>query len=168
MRFESQAALGVAVVLLGGSRLTDRRYRAGLALASLAALLVLMLRLSLHLSVPMGDYANFIEDRHNFKRYFGEAVSFQFHLGGAIVHIFDAAFGATSHSPVRAFDALARVAAVLFVLGLGLFAMREQWSARVLRYAGLAIAVPTTLLLLQRPDTGKRAKKKPCFTRAFL
>jgi hypothetical protein len=154
MKFESQAALGVAAVLLGGSLFTDRRYRAGLALASLTVLLVLMLRLSLRLSVPMGDYANFIEDRHNFKRYFGDAVNFQFHLGGAIVHMFDAAFGATRHSPIQAFDALARVAAILFVLGLGLFAVRERWSARVLRYAALAVAVPTTLLFFGYHEFG--------------
>ncbi len=38
---------------------------------------------------------------------------------------------------MQAFDALARIAAVLFVLGLGLFAVRDRWSARVLRYVAL-------------------------------
>jgi hypothetical protein len=76
MRFESQVALGVAAVMLGGLLLRDRRQRAGLALAALAALLVLMLRLSLHLKVPMGDYDNFVEDREHFERFFGEVVSF--------------------------------------------------------------------------------------------
>jgi hypothetical protein len=154
MKFESQVALGIAAVMLGGSLLSDRRQRAGLSLALLAGLLVLMLRLSLHLKVPMGDYDDFIEDREHFENYFGDAVAFQFHLGGTIVHLFDGAFGATSHSPVRAFDALARIAAVLFVLGLGLFAVRERWSARVLRYAALAIAVPTTLLFFGYHEFG--------------
>lgn len=154
MRFESQLALGIAAVMLGGSLLTDRRQRAGLSLALLAGLLVLMLRLSLHLKVPMGDYDSFSEDRDHFERYFGDAVGFQYHLGGAIVHLFDGWFGATEHSPVRAFDALARVAAVIFVLSLGLFAVRERWSARVLRYAALAIAVPTTLLFFGYHEFG--------------
>ncbi|HEY8772987.1 MAG TPA: hypothetical protein VIM05_00335 [Gaiellaceae bacterium] len=154
MRFESQAALGIAAVMLGGSLLRDRRQRAGLSLALLGGLLVLMLRLSLHLKVPMGDYDNFVEDRDHFERYFGDAVGFQYHLGGTIVHLFDGWFGSTEHSPVRAFDALARVAAVLFVLGLALFAVRERWSARVLRYAALAIAVPTTLLFFGYHEFG--------------
>jgi hypothetical protein len=154
MRFESQVTLGIAAVLLGSSILTDRRLRAGLVLTSLTTILVLMLRLSLHLSVPMGDYANFTEDRHHFKKYFVHAVSFQYHLGGAMVRILDAAFGRTSHSPVQAFDALARIAAVLFVLGLGLFVVRERWSARALRYAALAIAVPTTLLFFGYHEFG--------------
>jgi hypothetical protein len=154
MRFESQVALGIAAVMLGGSLLTDRRRRAGLALASLAALLVLMLRLSLHLKVPMGDYDNFVEDRGHFEGYFVDAVAFQFHLGGAIVRLLYDAFGATSHSPVQAFDGLARIAAVLFVLGLGLFALRERCSARVLRYAALAIAIPTTLLFFGYHEFG--------------
>jgi hypothetical protein len=154
MHSESGAALGVAAVLLGGSLLTDRRQRAALTLASLAALLVLMLRLSLHLSVPMGDYANFTEDKHHFNKYFGDTVSFQYHLGGAIVHIFNGLFGSTSHSPVQAFDALARVAATLFVLALGLFAFRVRWSAQALRYVGLAVAVPTTLLFFGYHEFG--------------
>lgn len=154
MRVESLEALGVAAVLLGGSLLPDRRRRGGLALLSLATLLVLMLRLSLHLAVPMGDYDNFVQDRDHFEDYFGQAVSFQYHLGGAIVHVLDAAFGATKHSPVQAFDALARIAAALFVLGLGLFVLRERWSERALRYAALATAVPTTLLFFGYHEFG--------------
>jgi hypothetical protein len=151
---ESGVALGVAAVLLGGSLLAERRQRAALALVSSAALLVLMLRLSLHLSVPMGDYDNFIEDRDHFHRYFGDAVSFQFHLGGAIVHILDGLFGSTEHSPVQAFDALARIAAILFVLALVLFALRERWSRQALRYVGLAVAIPTTLLFFGYHEFG--------------
>ncbi len=70
------------------------------------------------------------------------------------MHLFDGAFGATSHSPVQAFDALARSAAVVFVLGLGLFTVRERWSPRVLRYAALAIAIPTTLLFFGYHEFG--------------
>jgi hypothetical protein len=154
MRGESQAALGVAAVLLGGSLVSDSRRRAALVLAALAALLALMLRLSLHLSVPMGDYDNFVEDRHHFHKYFGEAVSFQYHLGGAIVHGLDLAFGMTSHSPVQAFDALARIAAILFVLALGLFAWHRRWSRQTLRYLALAVAVPTTLLFFGYHEFG--------------
>src|SRR5438093_4923717 len=146
MHGESGAALGIAGALLCGSLIADRRWRAWGVLALLAVLLALMLRLSLHLSVPMGDYDNFVEDRHHFEKYFGDSVSFQYHLGGAIVHGLNAAFGATSSSPVKAFHALARIVAVVFALSLGLFASHQQWSPHVLRYVALAVAVPTTLL----------------------
>jgi hypothetical protein len=154
MHGESGAALGVAAVFLVGSLVVERRVRAVLTVSSLAALLVVMLRLSLHLSVPMGDYANFVEDRHHFHKYFGESVSFQYHLGGALVHGLDAAFGSRSGSPVQAFDALARIAAVLFALSLGLFALNQRWSARALRYVALAVAVPTTLLFFGYHEFG--------------
>jgi hypothetical protein len=70
------------------------------------------------------------------------------------VHEFDAAFGADSHSPVRAFDALARLAATAFVAALALFAMYLRWSARALRYVALAVAVPTTLLFFGYHEFG--------------
>jgi hypothetical protein len=154
MHIESAAALAVAAALLACVSLSDRRKRVLVALAALGVLLVLMLRLSLHLSVPMGDYANFIESRHNFNRYFGDQVNFQFHLGGVIVRGFDAAFGADARSAIAAFDALARLAAVTFVVALGLFALYLRWSAQVLRYVGLAVAVPTTLLFFGYHEFG--------------
>lgn len=154
MHSESWAALAVALVLLAGSLFSDPRLRGALVLALLGTLLILMLRLSLHLSVPMGDYDNFVQDRDHFRDYFVGSVSFQYHLGGVIVRGFDAAFGSTAHSPVQAFGALARTAAVLFVLGLGLFAFLEQWSARVLRYVALAVAIPTTLLFFGYHEFG--------------
>jgi len=154
MHLESGAALAVAAALLGGSVLRDRRKRAVAALVSLGVLLALMLRLSLHLSVPMGDYANFVESRHNFNRYFGDQVNFQFHLGGVIVRGFDAAFGADARSAIAAFDALARLAAVVLVVALALLALHLRWSARALRYIALAIAVPTTLLFFGYHEFG--------------
>ena len=154
MHGESGAALGVAAVLLAGSVVADRRWRSWVLLGSLAVLLAVMLRLSLHLSVPMGDYSNFIEDRHNFQRYFGDSVWFQYHLGGAMVHELDAAFGSTPGSPVKAFHALARIAAVLFTLSLAFFALQQRWSGHVLRYVALAVAVPTTLLFFGYHEFG--------------
>jgi hypothetical protein len=154
VHIESVAALGLGVALLGGSVLRDERKRCVVVAVSLATLLALMLRLSLHLSVPMGDYANFVESRHNFKRYFGEHVNFQFHLGGAIVHELDAAFGADSRSPVASFDALARLAAGVFVVSLGVFAAQMRWTSQVVRYVALAIAVPTTLLFFGYHEFG--------------
>jgi hypothetical protein len=146
--------LGLASALLAGSLLRDARARIVLVALSLVVLLALMLRLSLHLSVPMGDYSNFVESRHNFKRYFGDRVNFQFHLGGAIVHELDAAFGADSGSPAAAFAALARLAAGLFVVSLAAFAAQMRWTSHVVRYVALAIAVPTTLLLFGYHEFG--------------
>ena len=119
----------------------------------MGVLLALMLRLSLHLSVPMGDYSNFVESRHNFHRYFGNQVNFQFHLAGAVVHELNAAFGDDKNSPVAAFDALARLAAGVFVAALTVFALLTRTSQAV-RYVALAIAVPTTLLFFGYHEFG--------------
>jgi hypothetical protein len=154
VHIESAATLALGFALLGGSLLRDVRTRTFVVALSLAVLLALMLRLSLHLSVPMGDYANFIESRHNFERYFGDRVNFQFHLGGAIVHELDAAFGADSRSAVAAFDALARLAAGLFVLALAGLAALMRWTPQVVRYVALAISVPTTLLFFGYHEFG--------------
>jgi hypothetical protein len=153
VRIESAAALGLAAVLLSASLLGEVRTRLVVLLVSMGVLLALMLRLSLHLSVPMGDYANFVESRHNFRRYFGDHVNFQFHLAGAVVHELDAAFGADKRSPVAAFDALARLAAVVFVSALTLFAVLMR-TARAVRYVALAISVPTTLLFFGYHEFG--------------
>jgi hypothetical protein len=154
VHIESAATLALGVALLGGSLLRELRTRSIVLALSLAVLLALMLRLSLHLSVPMGDYANFVESRHNFERYFGDSVNFQFHLGGAIVHELDAAFGSDSRSAVAAFDALARLAAGLFVLALAVFAALMRWTSQVVRYVALAISVPTTLLFFGYHEFG--------------
>jgi hypothetical protein len=101
----------------------------------------------------MGDYGEFIKDKHTFHENFDE-LQFQYHLGSAIVRGLNAAFGGTSHSPPKAFDTLARLASVAFVLGLLWLLYHLEFSTRVVRYCAMAVTAPVTLLLFGYHEFG--------------
>jgi hypothetical protein len=101
----------------------------------------------------MGDYGNFVESRHAFHQHFDQ-LQFQFHLGAAIVRGLDSAFGRTAHSPAQAFDTLARLGSVVFVLGLLWLLHEHGFSTRVLRYCAIVVVAPTTLLLFGYHEFG--------------
>jgi hypothetical protein len=151
---ESWTSLAVAGVIFGGSFLRRRELRLIVTLAASTALLVAMLRLPLHLSIPEGDYRNFVQDRFHFHNYMAEQVNFQYHLSSQIVRGIDAALGSTNSSPVAAFHWLSRLFALVFVgclVGLGFL---ENWSERVVRYLALAVAVPTVALFFGYHEFG--------------
>ena len=118
-----------------------------ISLVALVVLLVAMLRMPLHVSIPEGDYRNFVEDRSHFNSYMVDAVNFQYHLSSQLVRAFDDALGSTESSPVAAFHWLSRLIALVFVVGLVGLGFLERWSEQVIRYIALAVAVPTTALL---------------------
>lgn len=112
----------------------------------LAGLLAAMLRMPLHVSIPEGDYRNFVDGREGFRSYMVEQVSFEYHLSSQIVRGFDAALGSTDSSPVSAFHWLARLTALAFVAGLAWLGFLERWSEQVVRYLALAVSVPVAAL----------------------
>jgi hypothetical protein len=143
---ESWTSLAIAVVILASS-LGRREVRRVVTLVALAGLLVAMSRMPLHVSIPEGDYRNFVEDREHFDGYMVEGVNFQYHLSSQLVRGIDAALGSNDSSMVSAFHWLIRLTAIVFVGGLAALGFLERWSARVVRYIALAVAVPTTALL---------------------
>jgi hypothetical protein len=152
---EGEAALVVAAALFAGSFLRDRGYRSGVAIGALVVLLAAMLRVSLKLPVPMGDYYDFAgQGQEHFAGYFDGAIQFQYHLGGALIRVFDAWFGKTDSSPAAAFRALSRLASCVLVVGLAGFAWFQDWSPRVLRYLALTAAMPTLVLFFGYHEFG--------------
>jgi hypothetical protein len=73
-------------------------------------------------------------------------VNFHSHLGDVVMALLDRTFGASETSPSRSYDALARLAGLLFLLELGLAAAWHKWSRQSCRYVGLALALPLSLL----------------------
>jgi hypothetical protein len=146
---ESWTSLAAAVVILGASFVGRGDLRRLITLVALIGLLVAMLRMPLHVSIPEGDYRNFVDGREGFRSYMVEQVSFEYHLSSQIVRGFDAALGSTDSSPVAAFHWLSRLIALVFVAGLVGLGFVERWSERVVRYLALAVAVPATALLLR-------------------
>jgi hypothetical protein len=153
---EGAAALAIAAVLFGGSFLESRARRAAVAMFALVVLFGAMFRESLHLSVFMGDYDNFAgHGQAPFAHYFDAGdLEFQFHLGGAVVRVFDAWYGKTDESPVAAFHALSRLIAFVLCVLLAAFAWFQQWSPRVLRYLALTVAMPTLVLFFGYHEFG--------------
>jgi hypothetical protein len=151
---ESWISLAVATAILGASLTPTVKVRRGISLAALVVLLVAMLRLPLTLDVPEGDYRNFVEDRDHFRDYMVNQVNFQYHLSSQVVRGFDELFGASVSSMTKAFDALIRLGALIFVGGMIGLGYVEHWSERVVRYIGLAAAVPTVVLLYGYSEFG--------------
>ena len=73
-------------------------------------------------------------------------VLFHSHLGDVVITTLDGAFGRSETSPARAYDALSRLAGLLFLLELGIAAAWHKWSRQSCRYVGLAMATPLCLL----------------------
>jgi len=143
---ESWTSLAAAVVVLAASFVGRGDVRRLVSLVALGGLLVAMLRMPLHVSIPEGDYRNYVDGRSGFRSYMVEQVTFEFHLSSQIVRGFDAALGSTDSSPVAAFHWLSRLTALVFVAGLVALGFLERWSERVVRYLALAVAVPTAAL----------------------
>ena len=95
---ESWTSVAAAVVVLGASFLGRGDLRRLISLVALAGLLVAAD--AVHVSIPEGDYRNFVEGHEGFRSYMVEQVSFEYHLSSQIVRGFDAALGSTDSSPV--------------------------------------------------------------------
>lgn len=146
MLVQSAIALAAAALVFGASCLVGPGRRAAVAFVGLGGLLLAMLLLPYEPPNPMGDYSTFTEDRGHFDAYFGELISFQYHLSTVVLQTFDQFFGRTPESPARAFDALARAASVAFVVGLAAFGLSRRWTPHATRYVALVIALPTVIL----------------------
>ena len=81
-------------------------------------------------------------------------VLFHSHLGDVVITALDGAFGRSETSPARAYDALSRLAGLLFLLELGIAAAWHRWSRQSCRYVGLAMATPLCLLFFGYWDLG--------------
>ena len=81
-------------------------------------------------------------------------VLFHSHLGDVVMTALDGAFGRSETSPGRAYDALSRLAGLLFLLELGIAAAWHKWSRQSCRYVGLAMATPLCLLFFGYWDLG--------------
>lgn len=155
MLTEGEVGLLLGAVLFAGSFVNDRAARRLLVGSVLAVWFLAMLRVSLRLPVPMGDYYDFAgQGQDHFAGYFDEAIQFQYHLGGALIRVFDAWYGKTDSSPAAAFGALSRLAAFVLTGSLAGFAWFQDWSQRVLRYLALAVAMPTMILFFGYHEFG--------------
>ena len=143
---------GIALLLLAPR---DDRRRARLApvvilLVALAAFIVPMRQ-----TIRMGDAATYTSSREVFESYAGvRQIRFEAHLSDAILGRLYPLFGPGEDAPYRTFTALMRLAtAWFFVCALGI-GFVERWSPAVVRYLGLTMFAPSTLLYFGYRELG--------------
>ena len=96
----------------------------------------------------MGDLAMYTRTREAFINYSARsAVRFEAHLSHLVVAGLDMWLGETEESPDRAFQRMSQIGAALFFAPLAAVAVWKAPAPRALRYAGLCLLVPTTLLM---------------------
>lgn len=159
-RIQSAIVIGLALLVLRAASAPRRRRR-------LVVLCVLVVAAVAFVAVPlpkqfegeglMPGGADTARSRSDFEHRFavGEGdVHFHSHLGDVVMTALDGAFGRSETSPARAYDALSRLAGLLFLLELGIAAAWHKWSRQSCRYVGLAMATPLCLLFFGYWDLG--------------
>ena len=159
---QSYIALGLGLFVLLGSFAPTRRLRQVYVLGACALLAVSWVLCPLPVSASnethfwMGDFNTYTEDRAHFNSYFGiqESVRFHFHLVRPVLFLLDLALGSTDTSPSLALLVLSWLAGGVFLAGAVAIAHLEGWSAHVMRYLALAVAMPTGLFFFGYREVG--------------
>jgi len=145
---------GTGLLLL--ARRADERLRRNLGIATLLAVALMAYVLPLSPSLlHMGDANSYTSDRSSFESYAGVMeIRYEAHLSHAILGRLDEALGRTEESPNVAFDLLMRIATAWFVASAVVIGSLERWSPLVLRYLGLVLLAPATLLYFGYRELG--------------
>ena len=158
---QSFFGFGLGLLLLVGSLAATPRRRMVYAAVALALLLAGMVMAPLPVFVAenngewMGDYEWNTSDRTRFGMTAADSsIRFTHHLTAVVLKSLDAALGATTESPARAFRWLSALAGGLFVAELLGIAILEGWSAGALRYLALCVAAPVTLMFFGFREIG--------------
>ncbi|HVZ20984.1 MAG TPA: hypothetical protein VG871_07980 [Vicinamibacterales bacterium] len=150
---QSLCALLVGVALLLAAGNADRGRRARLAVVSLLVFLVLASFFTLRPSaVHMGDYQTYLS---SFQSQGGVSeIGFDEHLSRALLGRLYRLYGSSADAPRQAFVTLAYAATVWFVFCAIVLGALEEWSPVVVRYLGLAVLAPATLMYFGYRELG--------------
>jgi hypothetical protein len=142
--------------VLWASRDASPSRRRGLAIATLAAVVALGWTFPISPDLAtMGDASQVVNTRRDWEAYAGvDHLRFEAHLTYMILGRLDRLYGLTNDSPEQALMTLSRGATAWFALCALAVGFLEQWSARVLRYIGLALLAPAALLLFGWREVG--------------
>jgi hypothetical protein len=134
-------------VLLWAARASIAARRRNLTVATL--LLVGMAAVALPLdplTVTMGGSSDHTRSRDAFEDWFGGRVRFEKHLSQVILLEWYLRSDPTAAAPEQAVIAMSRAGTAWFVLSALAIGFFERWSPLVLRYLGLALLAPATLV----------------------
>jgi hypothetical protein len=153
----SLVCLVLGGVIQRAAQSNSGRVRAALVTAALAMLCVLTRFLPFpDDAFAMGDGTSLAHSRDNFEGVVADAgvVRFSSHLAYYLLSRLDASFGATAESPLMAYRLLSWSAGAASVLCLWGLATLERWSARAVRYVGLVVMAPATLMYFGYLEVG--------------
>lgn len=141
-------------VLLRIARIRNERRRKTFAVAALLAVGVAAYALPIRPSLlRMADSGVYTKSRSNFESSIGRGeVSFENHLTLALLANIYKAFGPAEDAPERTFNALTRAATAWFVVCALAIGIVERWSSHVVRYLGLGVLAPSTLMYFGHRD----------------
>ena len=111
----------------------------------------------------MGEARTPAESRKNFETHFGEAVRYEKHLTHVVLRQLYLGFDQTAEAPSRALVTLARSATAWFVISAFAIGFLERWSPAILRYLGLALLAPSTLMYFGWQEFGYLALNVAAF-----
>ena len=147
LRVQSLELFLAGAAVLWGARATTERGRRTVTVAALLLVGVMTLVSPMDSStVGMGDANEHAESRSNWDNHFGGRVRFEKHLSHVMVYQFYLQFDQTDEARRDALIALARCGTAWFLLSAFAIGFLERWSPVVLRYLGLALLAPATLL----------------------
>ena len=133
--------------LLWAARASSALGRRNVAVAALLLVGVTAVAVPLEPSfVTMGQSADHVGSLEEFERWFGGRVRFEKHLSQTILLQMFLRLDPTEAAPEQALIAVTRGATAWFVLSALTIGLLERWSPVVLRYLGLALLAPSTLL----------------------
>jgi hypothetical protein len=139
-------------VLLRGANILDKQRRQTLVVAVLLTVGIAAYALPLRPTIPrMADSGVYAKDRTNFETAL-QTINFENHLTLALLKRTYPFFGRGEDAPERTFSALAHAATVWFVVCALAIGMVEGWSVLVVRYLGLTLLAPSTLMYFGHRD----------------
>ena len=163
---QSVICLSLGGLLLAAAGWTRVTWRAVSVTVALAAFLALTFARPIPADAfMMGDGSSITHNRGNFDDVIlnDDAIRFSAHLSFWLIGRFDTALGGTDQSPVTAYRMLSWLVGAVSALSLWLLAASERWSPRALRYVGLALMAPATLMHFGYLEVGYLALSPAAF-----
>jgi len=149
---QSLCLIVAGCVLLKGASILNERRRQTLAIAALLIVGIAAVALPFRPSLlRMADAGMYTKNRTNFETALSE-IHFENHLTSALLVKIYPLFGRGEDAPDRTFKALTRLATAWFVVCALAIGFVERWSPHVVRYLGLAILAPSTLMYFGHRD----------------
>jgi hypothetical protein len=156
LQIQSAMLLACGAALLRFARIADDTRRRRFALIALLLTAALAYAFPVDPSrVRMGDSGTYLASPASFEAYAGvRDIRFEAHLSEAVLGRLYALYGRGTDAPAKAFDTLMRLSTAWFVISAFIIGFTESWSPLVIRYLGLVLLAPATIMYFGYRELG--------------